>query len=84
MWTRCFPVNERTRSNGRSVFCAVRAGTVGRGILVQLLVGKPPCGGGFEYIHHSTASRRRRRKENAVPSGYNWATLFLRDVNTGT
>jgi hypothetical protein len=38
---------------------------------------------GFEYLHRSSASRRRRRKGNPVP-GYNWAALFLGDVNTGT
>jgi hypothetical protein len=43
-----------------------------------------PCGDGFEYIHRSPASRMRRRKGNPVPEGYNWATLFLGDINTGT
>jgi hypothetical protein len=28
-----------------------------------------PRGGGFEYLHHSPASRRRRGKGNPVPGG---------------
>jgi hypothetical protein len=32
----------------------------------------------------SPASRKRRQKGNPVPGGYNWATLFLGDINTGT
>jgi hypothetical protein len=43
-----------------------------------------PCGGGFEYLHRSPVSRRRRRKGNRVPVGYNWATLFMGDINTRT
>jgi hypothetical protein len=43
-----------------------------------------PPGGGVEYLHRSPASRRRRRKGNPVSGGYNWATLFLRNINTGT
>jgi hypothetical protein len=32
----------------------------------------------------SPASHKRRRKGNPVPRGYNWATLFLGDIHTGT
>jgi hypothetical protein len=42
------------------------------------------CGGGFEYLHRSPASRRRRRKGKPSAWGYNWVTLFLGDVNMGT
>jgi hypothetical protein len=28
-----------------------------------------PCGGGFEYLHRSPASRRRQPKGNPVPGG---------------
>jgi hypothetical protein len=28
-----------------------------------------PCGGGFEYLHHSPASRGRRQKGNSAPLG---------------
>jgi hypothetical protein len=43
-----------------------------------------PCGGGVEYLHRSPASRRRQRKEKPSAWGYNWASLFLWDINTGT
>jgi hypothetical protein len=43
-----------------------------------------PRGGGFEYLHGSPASRRRRRKGDPNAWVFNWATLFLGDVNTGT
>jgi hypothetical protein len=43
-----------------------------------------PCGGGIEYLHRSPASRKSRRKGIPVPGLYNWATLFLGDINTGT
>jgi hypothetical protein len=36
MWTRCFFGNERIRNNGRDVFCAVRAGSIYRGLIVLL------------------------------------------------
>jgi hypothetical protein len=39
-------------------------------------------GGGLQYLHRSPAIRKRRRKGNTW--GYNWATLFLGDINTGT
>jgi hypothetical protein len=42
------------------------------GVTVQL-----PCGGGFEYLHRSPASRRRRRKGNPVPGGYKYWDLAL-------
>jgi hypothetical protein len=35
-------------------------------------------------VSKSTSSRKRRRKRNSVPGGYNWATMFLGDINTGT
>jgi hypothetical protein len=35
------------------------------------------CGGRLQYLHRSPASRKR-------PGGYNWATLFLGDINKGT
>jgi hypothetical protein len=36
-----------------------------------------PCGGGVEYLHHSSASRRKQRKGHPVPGGiseppYSW------------
>jgi hypothetical protein len=40
-------------------------------------------GDGFEYFHRIPASRRRRRKGNHA-RGYNQATVFLGDINTGT
>jgi hypothetical protein len=33
------------------------------------IVSSVSCGGGFEYLHRSPASRRRRRKENSVSVG---------------
>jgi hypothetical protein len=42
-------------------------------------------GGGTEYLHHSPASSKMRRKGNQVSArAYNWATLFLENMNTGT
>jgi hypothetical protein len=35
-------------------------------------------------VEAGPASRRRRRKWNPASGGYNWATLFLGDINTGT
>jgi hypothetical protein len=46
---------------------------------------KPQRGGGLKYLRRSHASRRKRRKgKNPVLGGYNWATLSLGDINTGT
>jgi hypothetical protein len=39
------------------------------------------CGGGFEHLHRSLASRRRRRKGNPVPWGTTGSALSLRDIN---
>jgi hypothetical protein len=48
--------------------------------------GYLPCGGGFEYLHRSPASRGRRRKGNPVlrgvtgppvPGGYKYGDLAL-------
>jgi hypothetical protein len=36
-----------------------------------------PCGGGFEYFRLAT-------KTGTGGMGYNWVTLFLRDINKGT
>jgi hypothetical protein len=44
---------------------------------------RSPCGGGLEYLHRIPASRKRRQKGTQCP-GYNWATLFLEDINMGT
>jgi hypothetical protein len=40
------------------------------------------CGGGLEYLHRTPASRGDKREPSA--RGYNWATLFLGDINTET
>jgi hypothetical protein len=45
------------------------------------LVSVNSCGGGVEY--RSNANRRGDEKEPSA-WGYNWATLFLGDINTGT
>jgi hypothetical protein len=39
---------------------------------------------GSNYLHRSPANRKMQRKGNVVPGGYNWATLFLGHINTGT
>jgi hypothetical protein len=41
------------------------------------------CGGGLEYLRRSLASSMRRREGEPTASRYNWATLFLEDINTG-
>jgi hypothetical protein len=43
-----------------------------------------PRGGGLDYLHRSPASRKMRPKKEPSARGYNWATLFLGDINTGT
>jgi hypothetical protein len=43
-----------------------------------------PYGGGLQCFHCSPENRRRRRKMNPVPGVYNWATLPLGDIDTGT
>jgi hypothetical protein len=44
-----------------------------------------PHGGGFKYLHCSHACHRRWWKGNPLSGGgYNWATLFQGDINTGT
>jgi hypothetical protein len=45
---------------------------------------RAPCGGGLEYLHRCPASRKRRQKGELSARWYNWATLFLGDINTGT
>jgi hypothetical protein len=45
---------------------------------------KAPYGGGLEHLCHSLASRKRRRKREPSARGYNWATLFLGDINMET
>jgi hypothetical protein len=45
---------------------------------------KASCGGGLEYLHRCPASRKRQQKGEPSARGYNWATLFLGDVNMGT
>jgi hypothetical protein len=55
-----------------------------RVITLHDLVGRySPCGGGLEYLHRSPASRKRQQKGTQC-RGFNWATLFLGDINTGT
>jgi hypothetical protein len=44
---------------------------------------KIPRGGELEYLHRNPASRRRRWKGNGA-WGYNWAILWLGDINTVT
>jgi hypothetical protein len=44
---------------------------------------RSPCGDGLEYLHRIPASRKRLQKGTKCP-GYNWVTLFLGDINTGT
>jgi hypothetical protein len=41
-----------------------------------------PCGGGFQYLHHSSTSRKRRPKGTQC-WGCNWATKFVWDINMG-
>jgi hypothetical protein len=43
-----------------------------------------PCGGRVKYLHRSPTSRRKRRKREPSAWGYNWVTLFLGAINTGT
>jgi hypothetical protein len=52
-------------------------------VLLLTMEMKNPCGGGLEYLHRCPASRQRRQREPSA-RGYNWATLFLGDINTGT
>jgi hypothetical protein len=42
-----------------------------------------PCGGGLEYLHRSAANRKETMKRELSARVYNWATLFLGDINTG-
>jgi hypothetical protein len=42
-----------------------------------------PCGGGFEYIHRRLQVVGGDEREPSV-WGYNWAILFLGDINTET
>jgi hypothetical protein len=62
---------------GSSVLCVVRAEAVQSEAAAM-------CRGGLEYFCRSPADSKRRRKGNPMPGGYNWATLFLRDMNMGT
>jgi hypothetical protein len=43
-----------------------------------------PCGGGSEYLHRSPCESLEATKKEPSTRGYNWATLFLGDINTGT
>jgi hypothetical protein len=45
------------------------------------------CRRGSEYLHHSPAEvvrRKSQQKREPNARGYNWATQFLGEVNTGT
>jgi hypothetical protein len=55
------------------------------GLFLLLVTGIVLCGGRLEYLHHSSpVSCARQQKGNMVAGGYNWATLSLGDINTGT
>jgi hypothetical protein len=41
------------------------------------------CGGGLQYLHRGPANSRRRKKRDDGAWEYNWATLSLKDKNTG-
>jgi hypothetical protein len=41
-------------------------------------------GGGLEHLHHSLSNRKKRRKRNPNTRSYNWATLFLGEMNSET
>jgi hypothetical protein len=42
------------------------------------------CGGGLEYLHHTPYESYEATKMEPSARGYNWVTLFLGDINTGT
>jgi hypothetical protein len=42
------------------------------------------CEGGLEYLHRSPCESQEATKREPSARGYNWATLFLGDINTGT
>jgi hypothetical protein len=46
---------------------------------MRLVLLRFPCGGRLEYLHRSPAKKREPSAR-----GYNWATLYLGDINTGT
>jgi hypothetical protein len=48
------------------------------------LRGVPRVEAGYNTSTAALLSHKRRQKGNPVPGGYNWATLFLGDINTGT
>jgi hypothetical protein len=43
-----------------------------------------PFGGDFEYLNRSTVEQKEATKRELNGQGYNWVTLFLGDINTGT
>jgi hypothetical protein len=61
---------------------------VGRNVTLTFDFDIDQVGGGLEYLHRSYASCKRRVLKDDVKltqcPGYNWATLFLGDINTGT
>jgi hypothetical protein len=42
------------------------------------------CGGRLEYLHRSPCESQEVTKSEPSARGYNWVTLFLGDINTGT
>jgi hypothetical protein len=78
--TLCHVTNGSTDRNGDLLW--VRAEHISEES--EHIGGRTPCGGGFEYLHRSPASRRRRRKGNPVPGGITVPPCYWGDINTGT